>query len=92
MIGVARTALVDLRATTHARWVYPKLLVLSLVPERPPQFSLSVPMTLARRFRRSISQTFSSTGQVLGLLLHPAQLPRSLERESLPLPFWLLRS
>ena len=68
-----------LRATVHR-------------PERPMQFSLSVPMTLARRFRRSVSQTFSSTGQVLGLWPHLAQLPRSLERESLPLSFWLLRS
>jgi hypothetical protein len=28
----------------------------------------------------------------LGLWLRLAQLPRSLERESLPLSFWLLRS
>src|SRR6267154_3465481 len=88
----AVTGQADLRATVRSHGVYRKLPVLSHLPERPPQFSLSVPMTLVRRFRRSISQSFSSTGQVLGLWLHLAQLPRSLERESLPLSFWLLRS
>src|SRR6266481_7213272 len=89
---LAVTGQADLRATVRSHGVYRKLPVLSHLPERPPQFSLSVPMTLVRRFRRSISQSFSSTGQVLGLWLHLAQLPRSLERESLPLSFWLLRS
>src|SRR5258708_2327077 len=40
----------------------------------------------------AISQSFSSTGQVLGLWLHLDQLPRSLGRESLPLSFWLPHS
>jgi hypothetical protein len=86
------TGKVDLRATVRSHRVYRGLSVPFPPPDRPPQFSLSVPMTLGRQFRRSISQTFSSTGQVLGLSLHLAQLPRSLERESLPLSFWLLRS